>query len=660
MNKPRSSPENELLGTEFYPEFSSTEAARSLEVSAVDAESGSLKRFIVTSNGDLWRIPTHYDYPAEAAARIAETSASVMGLERQALVGRSESEFEKFGVVDPLSEDIEDPETVGTRITLKDSNSEILVDYIIGDEIEVEPANARRSQDFNEQTPRNDFYIRRAEDSQTYRVSLDVDLSTRFSDWIDPDLLRISQNDVTFISIDNYKIEERGAGAFGRIKQLFKNDGDKISMRRSSPAAKWSIGDIHPTNEEVNLERINEILGVLDQMKIVGVRPKFKFNGKQLLSADLELAEIPELDSDAEKKSYAIQALQSDLAEKGFNFGGTQEKLELLSENGELEFGTTGGLRFRLHVGAVVSGDDQAIEIGTTAGDGESTNESDLESDESAEDKKSGDESNRFLFVRVSFDEELLDDKPVEPTMPEEPSKPEGYVAFVAPQTPGESAGDDAQSDESETSTGDDDEKAEPVDDRDPKFIAYDKAMKEYETAKSEHEMDLTRFKQDTEAFEEKVEEGKALVKELNERFGDWFYVISAENLKTIQSKREDLVKFVEPEEGEEATPKKPDISFPELPSNATTFGAEEKKEASKADGEDASAESKDLDKSVSDETNKSTGSANSGKVEPAEDSGATRDKKAKGDDESSNADAGASGEQKAVAEKGKSESDSQ
>ena len=70
--------------------------------------------------------------------------------------------------------------------------------------------------------PTKDFYIRKADDSKTFRVSLDIDLSTRFSDWIDPDLLRINRADVVELDINNYKLEERGAGMFG-TSQAFQN-----------------------------------------------------------------------------------------------------------------------------------------------------------------------------------------------------------------------------------------------------------------------------------------------------------------------------------------------------------------------------------------------------------------------------------------------------
>jgi len=569
INQPGNSADVADIGKPFYEEFTSTEAARSLEVSAIDPETGALKRFGVQSDGDLWRIPTHFDYPAEAAARIAQTSASVMGIDRQALVGRGESEFEKFGVVDPLKEDIEDPETAGKRITLNDENGDPLVDYIIGNEVE-DSVDARDPTDFEAGQAKSDFYVRRADETKTFRVSLDVDLSTRFSDWIDPDLLRINSPDVTEVSINNYKIEERGAGAFG-MTQLYKAQGDQVAVERPSPADPWTIEGLDAAKEEVETTRMNEVLSVLDEMKIVGVRPKFKYEGKQLLTAELTPADIPELKADAEKANYAYQALQEDLMEKGFNFGGTQEQLELVSENGELEFGTSKGLRYRLHVGKAVADEEDTIEIGSEEKEPKEEEASDPDADSTEDD------SNRFMYVRVTFDESLLGDRPEEPKLPEVPTKPEGYEpAKAAEKVDGseEEPAADAEGEAAKPAAEDPAAEEPAAEERNPAFVAYDEALKAFETAKGEHEMNLTRHKQDNEAFDKKIEDGKKLVEELNQRFGDWYYVIAASNINTLQSTRDDLVKLIvePPDESVPGTPPTPDISFPEINGEGSTF----------------------------------------------------------------------------------------
>ena len=564
MNRPSASENSELVGTPFYEDFTSTEAARSLEVSAIDAETGSLKRFGVKSDGDLWRIPTHYDYPAEAAARIAQTSASVMGLNRQAMVGTGISEFEKFGVVDPLSDDVEDPESAGKRITLSDENGDPLVDFILGNEIE-DSVPTRGGDAFEQAEETKDYYIRRADESKTFRVTLDIDLSTKFSDWIDPDLLRINRPDVTQVSINNYKIEERGVGQFG-MSQLSKIQADQLDLSRPSPAEPWTLAGMNPETEAIQADRVNEILGVLDEMVIVGVRPKFKFEGQQLLTPELTPAEIPEFQKNPEKAANAYRSLQNELMGKGFNLAGTQAQLELASENGEIEFGTSKGLRYRLHIGAEASDDDDSIKIGSTEDE-----DAKAEAEPEGEEATPSDDANRFVYVRVTFDETLLGERPTEPTLPDPPVKPEGYEPLKAEEVKPKGESESETEGEAKES-----EETPAKDDRNPQFAMYEEALAAYETAKSEHEMNLTRFKQDNEALDSKIEEGKKLVDELNQRFGDWYYVISADNLNTMQSTRADVVKTAEPQPdfGVPGTPPPPgpDISFPKLPEDKETF----------------------------------------------------------------------------------------
>ena len=134
MNRPTNSADFELVGKPFFESFDSASQAQSLEVIAMDPETARLRRFSVENQDGLWRIPSHSDYPAEAAARLATTATSVMGLERESLAGRLVKEHERLGVVDPLDESLEDSEAAGKRITLKDKDGDVVVDYIIGKE----------------------------------------------------------------------------------------------------------------------------------------------------------------------------------------------------------------------------------------------------------------------------------------------------------------------------------------------------------------------------------------------------------------------------------------------------------------------------------------------------------------------------------------------
>ena len=599
MNRPTNSADFELVGTPFFESFDSASQAQSLEVVAMDPETARLKRFSVENQEGLWRIPSHSNYPAEAAARLATTATSVMGLERESLAGRLAKEHERLGVVDPLDESIEDPEAAGKRITLKDAAGEVVVDYIIGNEAGDVVLSSTEAP-FGQRGDEKYYYVRRPDENQTYKVKLEIDLSTKFSDWIDPDLLRLEENELTKIEINNYSVEEERS-ALGQTLTMLKKQGDILKLGRATPTDSWMLEGLTEATEELTSSRVDEILGVLDELKIAGVRPKFKYKGHLLLTADLKLNEQPEFKANQREYGAAIDRLQNELDQKGFNLAGTENKLELVSKYGELTVGTDKGVQYTLHIGNPVEGDETEIEIGTTSDesaasdDGSAEKETASGEDEAAKDgeaKTDGEDSeeeaevdNRYLLVRVALDESLINPKPEKPVEPVAPVAPEGYqpvpdepekkdadteVDAEAPE--GIRAPDDVDAPEGEKASQDGDaddkdpeKKSKP--DREPEFVKHDEALKAFEEAKVQYELDLTRFEDDTKAFAEKVAEAQKLVDELNERFGEWFYVMSAENLNTLRTERVDLVTKKEPEPGSEpAPPAAPNISFPELP----------------------------------------------------------------------------------------------
>ncbi len=84
-----------------------------------------------------------------------------------------------------------------------------------------------------------------------------------------------------------------------------------------------------------------------------------------------------------------------------------------------------------------------------------------------------------------------------------------------------------------------DDESATPKDKPD----TVETPKKSADDLKKEYESKLAKYKTDLKAYEEKIDAGKKQVDELNARFGEWYYVISAENFNKLHLRRMDLVK---------------------------------------------------------------------------------------------------------------------
>jgi hypothetical protein len=65
----------------------------------------------------------------------------------------------------------------------------------------------------------------------------------------------------------------------------------------------------------------------------------------------------------------------------------------------------------------------------------------------------------------------------------------------------------------------------------------------EYEKAMTQYKKDLERYENDKSEFDKKLKKGQEKVKELNDRFGPWYYVISAESFENLRLTHASLVK---------------------------------------------------------------------------------------------------------------------
>ena len=598
MNQPPKLDGFELVGKPFYEDFVESSQATSLKVVAMD-EDAEMQEFSVEQVDGLWTIPSHHNYPAEAVSRLAATSSSIIGLEREVLAGRLESEFERFGVVDPSGDEATDPETVGKSLTLLDENGEPLADFIIGKQVEVV---AQPQNEFRERAePDSYYYVRRRDENQTFKVKLDIDLSTKFSDWIEPDLLKIERNQLLRVFLDNYEVSERAGDVLGQTKELSKTQGEQIVFERPDGTSPWALEGLKPNLETQNDERLADIIDVLDNVEIVDVRPKKTFMGKQLLTADLNLNRDPEFEKDPRGFGNALTELQMEMNEKGFTLlqvknDAGQMELDFYSRRGELNAGTNEGVLYTLMFGNPVTDGNREIEIGNQSDEPEEADEPAEEESEDTEGNETdsgsdaddeGQADNRYLMIRVSFDESLLGTKPERPAKPQAPVKPEGYrpaetesdskqdsEAAESPEEKDDSEKDDSEKDAApKPEEGDQEQQEEDKpQERDPAFIKYENELELYEEEKVGYELQLDRYQDDLKNWSEKVKAGNKRVDELHERFNQWYYAISADNLDAVQASRSDFVTLANPPK---PLPERPELDFPgvEIPKTESPAG---------------------------------------------------------------------------------------
>ncbi len=604
------------VGEEFYPDFRDPNAATGLRVAAYNEDAARVDVFNVEFRDGLWRIPSHHNYPADGDERLAKTATSIIGITRDAIVSTSADDFKRLGVLDPLDESVTGTEGRGDRITLLEGDT-VLADYIIGTKVEDQ---------------QNVYHVRRPDETRSYRAALDIDISTKFADWIEPGLLDVRRDDLREIVIDGYSIDEtRGVLVPGEVSQL----------KRESSTAPWALDGI-AENEKVKTSEVNSIINGLEDLKIVGVRPK-----PPGLSADLKGEGGTKLDTiaflDLQRKGYFVDAQGA-----------------LVSNEGEVRVGTGEGALYVLRFGEVFTGTDVDIEIGKTAE--EDADKSDTGT-EKADDTGSGDDQNaaddegtadenddsnkqsRYLFITTQFDDALIPspgEKPVAPEAPGEETEPkpdeasDGQTSAPDENPPKDSADSDSEdgsnledgtrasdgsgaedgSDASDGSAASEDPSADkanesetdadgsPADGDKAESEEGDDATKksaadeEYQKALAEYEAKLKQWEQDQKVYEEKLDAGRKRVAELNARFADWYYVISAESFDKIRADRGDLIEVEEPADDQAG----PESDGPSLGSPAS-----EAKPGDEANSESSSSHTPPTEKPASPPTDPKT-----------------------------------------------------
>ncbi|HUE13968.1 MAG TPA: DUF4340 domain-containing protein, partial [Planctomycetaceae bacterium] len=400
VSRPKPDAEYQGIGTEFYPEFQDPTTAQMLRVVAYDKDTASVKIFKVEYRDGKWRIPSHHDYPADGKDRLAKTAASVIGTSKTAPISRLKSDQARYDVVDPEDNDATILTGRGQKITIAKNDGTTLAEFVVG-----KPAEGQ-----------TDVYYVRApktvDPNAIYLAKLKIDLSTKFSDWIEPDLLKVDRDRLTDIRSDSYSIDET---------QGVLIPGEVTELSRKTSSDPWKLVGLTNDKEELKTEVVNQIVSNLDGLRLVGVRPKPQGVNPDL-SIDKRIADSREL----------VFALRSDMANRGFYIASDPHggKTRLVSKEGEFEAGTSDGIRYALHFGQIFTGTEFDIETGLSkAGDKSKDAKKDADkktgpADSTASQKtKEPVKKGRYLMVYAAFDPKLVGEPPQKPS---EPKKPNG------------------------------------------------------------------------------------------------------------------------------------------------------------------------------------------------------------------------------------------
>lgn len=546
---------DDVVNKPVAPAFTDPLAAKSMEIIDFDEATGEPKIFKVAQVNGIWSLPSKYNYPADAERQLGEAAASLMDLTMLGVASNSASDHALFGVVDPSTAKV-GATGVGKKITLEGEGGKPLLQIVVGKEVKDQP---------------DQRYVRIPGRDTVYPVKINTaKLSTKFEDWIEKDLLKLSGWDIVEVIENNYSVDRLQ----GKV-----TPGEVIDLKYDDSQSKWSMAGLQE-GEELDTTRLNELKSALDELKIVDVRRK-----PPGLSSELRSEEGIQLD----------QAALISLANKGFYL--TQDG-SLLSNEGEVIVHTKDGVEYVLRFGDIAT-DTEA------AGDEPAEKPADDAEGADPEAPKTG--ANRFIFVTARFDESLIpkpgaaaqpaeaaepgdeqaapaeppateaepaaeptetpadeatevetpateatDEPESTPPAAEEPSTPEGAGGDDAGQEPTDEAApteeaEGATETEPAATSADDDEPAtEPTAEAAP-AVAGPAATNDDPAAMAAEAEQLRKQSE----YEDKIKKGQQRVKELNDRFADWYYVISDDVYQKIHLTRPDVLKKPDAEKTE-------------------------------------------------------------------------------------------------------------
>ncbi len=370
-------------------------------------------------------------------------------------------------------------------------------------------------------------YVRYPDKDAVYVVEIDPSkVSTKFEDWIERNLLGMNTMDLKQVHIQDYSIVPAEDGLHG----FEKHEGEYLLDYNFNGTPAWTLTKdlvydaakkkLVPRalgkDEELDTKKLDDLKFAIDDLKIVDVERK-----PAAVPADLRV-----------RKEADVVGLQS-LQNRGFFLDndpdGVRGHYRVVSNKGDVALQLSDGACYVLRFGE------------STGQSSASDKAADKKKDAKKEPKK--DEatpgSNRYLFVMAEFNQDAIP-KPVFEEFPKEEKKPDAKKADE--KKPDEKNGGDKKSDE---------KGAKPAVDAEKKGAAKKEEPKKDEPKKEEKKVDIKaereRIEKDNkrkqEDYDGKVVKGKNHVKELNDRFADWYYVISDDVYRKIHLTRADFVK---------------------------------------------------------------------------------------------------------------------
>lgn len=540
--------ESSQIGEVLTKDLSADEAKR-LKIVRFDEDTATIRDFEVAEQDGLWSIPSKDGYPADAADQMAAAATSLMDLKILQVASTSEADHEQYGVIDPTSPKLQPGQKgVGTRVTMSNDQNKPLVDLIVGKA--VKGAEGQR-------------YVREVGRPLVYAVEIDRSkLSTNFEDWIEKDLLKLNGWDLQQVDIKDYSaalvqvMSPDGQPGIG----IDMADRNEMVLDYNDADAKWNVvkltkfdatqgergayvEDVLAADEEINNETLNALKMALDDLQIVDVVRK-----PEGLSQDLKAGEGFVKNNEAK-----IELMMKGFTPEPSTSGGVQE---IISSDGEVVATMKNGAEYVLRFGNLTSADREHAEEGAATAAGSPAAEA-----ASPDGEKKDSDVHRYMFVMARLNKDAVKKPETQPLpeLPADAAKPAEGADAAAPAAETEAPAaeqpavegkkeDAAATSEATPPAAEEgaDKPAETTDSekKDEAATAEPAATNpEVEKIIAERKRIEAENQRKLEEYNELLKKGEETVKELNLRFGDWYFVIDDNVFQKVRLGRDDVIK---------------------------------------------------------------------------------------------------------------------
>jgi hypothetical protein len=555
----------------LVPDLKNATMVHGLEIVTLD-DAGDAKAFKVMRESGSWRLPSKEGYPADAERHMADAATSLIDVKILSVADTRAGSHAQYGVVSPENEKA-DKESAGKLVKVLDRTGKAIVSLIIGKEDKKNGDGLGSDQQIR--------FVRKEGSDAVYKVALPSEkFSPKFSDWIETDLLKLEPWDITEVTLRDYNVFVAEDANTGRPVASLDHRGT-IDLAFNDKDAKWSLKELTEyeqgkpnkveigEDEELNSTKLNDLKSALDDLKIVDVQRKPAGLSGTLKATDEALKDP------AAARSLATHGFFPVPKENG--------EFEIYSQDGEVMVRMKDGLEYLLRFGkaAGLASSDEA----------DDAQKQDEEAEKDGDAESTGTKLNRYIMVSARLNEELIPKPQLEPV-------PDGSADAKTDDDAkeGETKSGDAEkssdsklnessdakevtvnkvvADEKSAETKSNDEKADDSGKReeaDKDQKAEDQDGKKKPSAEEQEAQALERKRIENEnqrkqkEYDDKVKKAQTKAKELNDRFADWYYVVSDETYRKIHVGRGDVIKKKPVDEKKDSEEAKDEFSIPSI-----------------------------------------------------------------------------------------------